>query len=51
MKDNKRTKHLTKEVLRLRAELHIANQFKELYLSKWEKWEERARNLSEKRKQ
>jgi hypothetical protein len=33
------------EIVRLREELKTANQFKELYLSKWEKWEARARAL------
>lgn len=51
MKDNKRTKRLSREVFRLKVALRTANQFKALYLSKWEKWEERARNLFEKRKQ
>lgn len=36
---------MQKEIKRLKQELKTANQFKELYLSKWEKWEERARSL------
>ncbi|MFA6188772.1 MAG: hypothetical protein WC680_05790 [Sulfuricurvum sp.] len=45
MKDNKRTKHLTKEVLRLRVELRSAKLRIKLLNSKWDKWEERARTL------
>lgn len=33
------------EIARLKGELRSAEQFKELYRNKWEKWEERARSL------
>lgn len=36
---------MSDEIIRLREELKAAEQFKRLYLSKWEKWEERARAL------
>lgn len=38
-------KKLNRELKRLKQELKAANQFKDLYLQKWEKWEERARDL------
>jgi len=38
-------KQLIREIKSLRLELKRANRFKELYLSKWDKSEERARAL------
>ncbi len=45
MKDNKRTKNLTREVLRLRVELRTAKLRIKVLHSEWHKWEGRARTL------
>jgi hypothetical protein len=45
MKNNKRVKKLQRQVKRLKKELHQSQKMKTLYLRKWEKWEERAREL------
>lgn len=38
-------KQLMRKLKHLRKELHSVNLFKDLYLQKWEKWEERAKEL------
>jgi hypothetical protein len=43
VKFNKNNKRVQLENIRLKIALRVANKFKDLYLQKWEKWEERAR--------
>lgn len=38
-------KQLLRQIKRLQKELKSANQFKDLYRDKWEKWEDRSRAL------
>lgn len=45
MEQKQNTKHLMRQIKHLKRELQCAQQFKDLYLSKWEKWEEIARAL------
>lgn len=43
MNFNQNNKRLRLENIRLKLALRVANKFKDLYLQKWEKWEEYAR--------
>lgn len=45
MNYKQQNKQLKRELKRLKQELKTANQFGNLYLQKWEKWEERSRAL------